>query len=218
MPKIVDREKKRAEIAQKAVALFARKGFQATTIQDIADAAQLGKGTIYHYFRTKEEILLVISNEILHEMERSLGAALLRLDEPEDKLAALIQESLKITEELENLYIIYTELWLTSLRSNRYSDIVKLIKDLNDDLRKMVSRMIEDGKSKGIFVRDIDSDALAVYLVTSFDGVVFHYLLDKKSFDIKHVTKEFIRFLLRHASTAPDPERPDRRIRGVGKP
>ena len=74
-----------------------------------------------------------------------------------------------------------------------------MITSLNDDLRKIVARMIEDGKRKGLWAEDIDADALAVYLITSFDGVVFHYMLDKKAFDIKHVTREFIRFFLRHA-------------------
>lgn len=199
MPKIVNREKKRSEIAKKAIEVFAERGFQATTIQDIADAAHLGKGTIYHYFKTKEEILLTVSVEILKEMERSLGAALIRLDEPEERLTALIQESLKMTDDLEKLYIVYGELWLMSLRSSRYSGFMQLIRKMDQDVIKMVARTIEDGKRKGIFAPDIDADALAVYLVTSFDGVVFHYLLDKESFDIEDVTGKFIRFLLRHA-------------------
>jgi AcrR family transcriptional regulator len=53
MPKIVNRDKKRSEIAQKAIEILAKRGFQATTIQDIADASGLGKGTIYHYFKTR---------------------------------------------------------------------------------------------------------------------------------------------------------------------
>ena len=199
MPKIVDKDKRRSEIAHKAIEVLARKGFQSATIQDIADAAGLGKGTIYHYFKTKEEILMAVSGEIFLEMERSLGAALLRMDEPEERLAALIQESLNITEELEHLYIIYTDLWLANLRGQGQGDFIAVITSLNDDLRKIVARMIEDGKRKGLWAEDIDADALAVYLITSFDGVVFHYMLDKKAFDIKHVTREFIRFFLRHA-------------------
>ena len=199
MPKIVDKDKRRSEIAHKAIEVLARKGFQSATIQDIAHAAGVGKGTIYHYFKTKGEILMAVSGEIFREMERSLGAVLLRMDEPEERLAALIQESLNITEELEHLYIIYTDLWLANLRGQGQGDFIAVITSLNDDLRKIVARMIEDGKRKGLWAEDIDADALAVYLITSFDGVVFHYMLDKKAFDIKHVTREFIRFFLRHA-------------------
>lgn len=196
MPKIVNRDKKRSEIARKAIEVLARRGFQATTIQDIADASGLGKGTIYHYFKTKEEILVAVSGEIFNEMERSLGAALLRMEGPMDKLSALIQESLRVTEDIENLFIVYSELWLMNVRSSHYDDFMRMIKCLNNDLRDMVARLIEEGKKKGVWAKDIDSSALAAYLIASFDGVIVHYLMDKTSFDITHVTREFIRFFL----------------------
>ncbi len=196
MPKIVNRDKKRSEIAQKAIAVLAKRGFQATTIQEIADAAGLGKGTIYHYFKTKEEILLVVSEQMFREMERSFGAALLRINEPMEKLAALIEEALHVTEDLEHLFIIYTELWLMNVRGDHSGDFVSIMKRLHNDLKDLVARMIEEGKKQGFWSKDTDSDALANYLISSFDGVIAHYMMDKESFDMKRVTKEFIRFLL----------------------
>jgi AcrR family transcriptional regulator len=200
MPKIVNRNKKRSEIAQKAIALLAKKGFQATTIQDIADAAGLGKGTIYHYFKTKEEILLVISEELFHETERSLGAALLRINEPMEKLSALIEEALNVTEDVENLFIIYTELWLMNFRCDHYKDFMGVINRLHNDLMNVLARMIDQGKKQGFWSKDTDTDALACYLVSSFDGIIAHYMMDKENFDLKRVTKEFIRFLLQHGA------------------
>ena len=92
----VYREKKRQEIAKKAVEVSAKRGFQATTIQDTAAAARLGKGTIYHYIKTKEEILITVSAEILKEMERPVGTVLLRPDEPEERLTPPDKESFDI--------------------------------------------------------------------------------------------------------------------------
>jgi AcrR family transcriptional regulator len=196
MPKIVNRDKKRSEIAQKAIEVLAKRGFQATTIQEIADAAGLGKGTIYHYFKTKEEILLVVSEQIFHEMERSFGAALLRIDEPMEKLSALIEEALHITDDIEYLFIVYTELWLMNVRDGQYGDFINVMKTLHNDLKNLVAGMIEEGKKQNFWAKDTDSDALASYLISSFDGVVAHYMMDKESFDMQRVTKEFIRFLL----------------------
>ena len=196
MPKIVNRDKKRSEIAQKAIAVLAKRGFQATTIQEIADAAGLGKGTIYHYFKTKEEILLVVSEQIFHETERSFGAALLRIDEPMEKLAALIEEALHVTDDIEYLFIVYTELWLMNVRDGHYGDFIGVMKTLHNDLKDLVAKMIEERKRQGFWNEDTDSDALANYLISSFDGVVAHYMMDKENFDMKRVTKEFIRFLI----------------------
>ena len=196
MPKIVNRERKRSEIARKAIEILAKRGFQATTIQDIADAAGLGKGTIYHYFNNKEEILLAVSGEVFQQVEKSLGAALLRIDEPMEKLSALIEESLRMTEDVEYIFIIYTELWLMNVRDNHYGDFMRVFKCLHHDLREIVTRLFAEGQRRGILDSEIDADALAVYLVASWDGVIAHYLMDKASFDLGHVTKEFIRFLL----------------------
>jgi AcrR family transcriptional regulator len=197
MPRIVDRDKKRSEIAQKAIEVLAKRGFQATTIQEIADAAGLGKGTIYHYFKTKEEILSAVSEEIFHEMERSFGAALLRIDKPMEKLSALIEEALHVSEDVEHLFIVYTELWLMNIREDKYNDYMSFIKNLHNDLKNLTARMIDEGKKLGLWDKDTDSDALAAYLVASFDGVIVHYMMDKGNFDIRRVTKEFIRFVLR---------------------
>ncbi|MDP2862546.1 MAG: TetR/AcrR family transcriptional regulator [Desulfobacterales bacterium] len=200
MPRIVDRDKKRSEIAQKAIEVLAKRGFQATTIQEIADAAGLGKGTVYHYFKTKEEILSAVSEEIFHEMERSFGAALLRIDKPMEKLSALIEEALHVTEDVEHLFIVYTELWLMNIRGDKYNDYMSVIKNLHNDLKNLTAGMIDEGKKQGLWDKDTDSDALAAYLVASFDGVVVHYMMDKGNFDIKRVTKEFIRFVLRQGT------------------
>jgi len=200
MPRIVDRDKKRSDIAQKAIEVLAKRGFQATTIQEIADASGLGKGTVYHYFKTKEEILSVVSEEIFHEMERSFGAALFRIDKPMEKLSALIEEALNVTKDVEYLFIVYTELWLMNLRGDHNNDYMSVIKNLHDDLKKLVAGMIDEGKKQGLWAKDTDSEALAAYLVASFDGVIAHYMMDKESFDIRRVAKEFTRFFLRQGA------------------
>ncbi|HPG54105.1 MAG TPA: TetR/AcrR family transcriptional regulator [Smithellaceae bacterium] len=204
MPKIVNREKKRSEIAQKAIEVLAKRGFKATTIQEIANAAGLGKGTIYHYFKTKEEILRAVSEQMFREAERSLGAALLRINEPMDKLAALIEESLHITEDLEHLFIIYSELWLMTVRGEHTGDFTNMLKRMQNDMKNLVAGMINEGKNQGFWQNDIDIDALASYLASSFDGVFAHYMIDKENFEIKRVTKEFIKFLLKQSASKND--------------
>ena len=51
-----EREFKRSEILDAAIQIFAKKGFKATTLDEIAEKSEFGKGTIYNYFSSKEEI------------------------------------------------------------------------------------------------------------------------------------------------------------------
>ena len=56
MPRIVDKKEKAARIGSAAIAVFRKRGYHATRMMDIAEAAGIGKGTLYEYFRNKDEI------------------------------------------------------------------------------------------------------------------------------------------------------------------
>jgi TetR/AcrR family transcriptional regulator, repressor of fatR-cypB operon len=66
-----DREKisRHQEILQAARELFSRKGFHETTLEQVAHYAEFGKGTIYNYFRSKEELLYAIIEQLIDEMK-----------------------------------------------------------------------------------------------------------------------------------------------------
>ena len=55
-PKIVDVEEKKKGIIQAAIGIIARRGLAQTKMEDIAQAAEIGKGTLYEYFKSKDEI------------------------------------------------------------------------------------------------------------------------------------------------------------------
>lgn len=60
MARIIDKEEKRSDIALSAIHLFCEKGIQQTSIDEIAKSAGVAKGTIYLYFKNKEEIVFAI--------------------------------------------------------------------------------------------------------------------------------------------------------------
>src|SRR5580692_3010919 len=73
------RERRSNELLQRlldaAVELFARKGFTETTVEDITNAADVGKGTFFNYFPSKEHILAAFSDMQLGKLERFVEAA-----------------------------------------------------------------------------------------------------------------------------------------------
>ena len=62
MARIIDKEEKRLEIARAAIPLFAAKNISQISIDEIAKNAGVAKGTIYLYFKNKEEIIFTISD------------------------------------------------------------------------------------------------------------------------------------------------------------
>ena len=71
MAKIIDKDEKRGDIALASIALFCEKGIQQTSIDQIAKSAGVAKGTIYLYFKNKEEIVFTIWDIITQQHEES---------------------------------------------------------------------------------------------------------------------------------------------------
>jgi AcrR family transcriptional regulator len=78
-PKLSRRERHRAEtrarILQAALRLFARQGFAATRVEEITEAADVGKGTFFNYFPTKEHVLAGFAGRQIGKIERALETA-----------------------------------------------------------------------------------------------------------------------------------------------
>jgi AcrR family transcriptional regulator len=79
LPQVGRRERHRTEIRERlfrsALRLFAARGFLETTVEDITDAADVGKGTFFNYFRTKEHVLATFGAERLASIERAIERA-----------------------------------------------------------------------------------------------------------------------------------------------
>ena len=192
MPKIVDREQKQSQIAKAAIALFAEKGFENTSIKDIALKTGIGKGTLYHYFESKDAILYRASLEILTEFEKSMSDSFLKKRHPSDKLRVLMQEAMSITEEVEQIFFVYMELWLIHLRENQYGRFMDIFRELLQGFRIVVRDIIEEGKQKKLYRQDVDPKNLAIYLVASIDGIYLHYYFDQQAFDLLQICSEFM--------------------------
>ncbi len=76
------RSKRRRQILSSARRFFARLGFFHTDVQEIADSIGVGKGTVYRYFRTKEELFLAVAEDALQQLEEHVAAAVRGLEHP----------------------------------------------------------------------------------------------------------------------------------------
>lgn len=81
------RERMRARLAESALAVFAEKGIGASVIQDVIAAAGVSQGTFYNYFRTNEELLLAVAEELSNELVNAIEKEVSRYDDPAIRIA-----------------------------------------------------------------------------------------------------------------------------------
>ena len=71
MARIIDKEEKKCAIAKASIDLFCEKGIQQTSIDEIAKSAEVSKGTIYLYFKNKEEIVFTIWDMLIQQHDEA---------------------------------------------------------------------------------------------------------------------------------------------------
>jgi AcrR family transcriptional regulator len=85
-------ERRRQEVVDAAAAVFAQRGFHATSVQDLVAATGLAAGGLYHYIGSKDQLLVQICDELMDPLLEEAGALVARAElEPEERLRALVR-------------------------------------------------------------------------------------------------------------------------------
>jgi TetR/AcrR family transcriptional regulator, fatty acid metabolism regulator protein len=142
---------KRRQILDAAIRVFARQGFHATRVSDIADEAGVAYGLVYHYFKSKDEVL----NELFSERWSLLLTAIEEADReaasPRAKLEAVagfIVDSYRHDPELMTVIIVEVTRAANSFGRTHLAEIRRAY----DSIAKIVA----DGQQAGVFRSDID--------------------------------------------------------------
>lgn len=165
--------KTRLHLVDCARELFARKGLEATTMNDIAVASGKGRRTLYTYFKNKEEIYeAVITSELERLSERMDELANTKLP-PEDKVLALVYTHLTMMKEAVARN--------GSLRAEFFRNIwtvERVRKMLDVEERSVIRRVLEEGIVAGSFeIENVNLMADIIYY--SIKGLEVPYIYDR---------------------------------------
>ena len=165
----------RREISEAAKRVFARKGFAAATVDEIAQEAEFSKGAMYVHFESKEDLFLCLIQEKLDDLEERLGKVVTSSEDPETKIIDLVKTYLTFFEEDRDFFQIIaseqprlgveTENQLKENMRERY------ICDLN-----LIEEVMKDGVSKRI-LKAMDPRLLARGLVGIIHSFTAHWIL-----------------------------------------
>lgn len=197
MPKIVDKKAKKLEIMHAAAKVFAEKGVVKTKMVDIAAEAGIGKGTIYEYYRSKEEIFADTFRLIFDDMETRLAEAIGGTEDPVEKIKNLIHvTAIEFLDHSGDLARIMMDFWAEGVRSknDELLNIVNL-ELVYSEYKLLIADILHDGIKKGIF-RETDVHSLAAILVGALDGVMLQWIINKDTIDLNKVSEVLIETIL----------------------
>ncbi len=167
-----ERERRRQQILIAAKRVFSEKGFSKATMEDIAREAELSPGTLYLYFKNKDELFASLSLRILQylqiRLEHVAGETNLHA---ESKVAALKAAMFDVYEFDPLILINMFHLQSSETLKNLSSELLGEIKNLSRKSLELMSNVFRDGIQANAFI-DRHPMALADVLWALFSGIV----------------------------------------------
>ena len=105
------KEKTRKRLLETAIRMMTEQGFEALTVEAIAAAADVGKGTIYNYFRTKEDIVVAF----FVDLERSVQHKLSKWSSKDETLAGILLSFLEFQFRLKRPHYPFVRIFFTQM-------------------------------------------------------------------------------------------------------
>ena len=191
---ITDRGDKRPRLVEAASAVFAEKGFASTRVADIAERAGVGKGTVYEYFSSKDELLFAVFESINYDISDRMNEALAAGGSTEEQLHNLLRLGAEVISEQVDLQPVILDFWAAS-RGKEIEDAYReAVVARYTFFRDLVSDFIRAGQEQGEFTSSIDAEAVAATVVATVDGLGIQLYFDR-SIDPHRITEAFGRLL-----------------------
>ncbi|GAB6906569.1 Transcriptional regulator, TetR family [Desulfosarcina cetonica] len=167
-----EKERRRQQIIVAAKRVFSEKGFNKATMEDIAKEAELSPGTLYLYFKNKEELYASLSLRILQYLHIRVSHVNKESDlSPDQKLKALMDAMYDVYDFDPLIIINMFHLQSSETLKNLSETLLDEIKQLSQKSIGAIARIFEDGIAQDIYV-DRHPVALADIFWAMFSGVV----------------------------------------------
>lgn len=171
----------RAVILNSALQLFAEKGYAHTTTRNIAQAAGLSVGLMYHYFENKESLLQAVFDFVMARIDEAI-TAVLQANPPGERLPGLLHT-------IFDLLASEPQFWALFYMLRTQPAIMAL---LGDDFRQRTASL------RSCFVEELakagwgEPELEAYYLYSVIEGAIQQYLLDPTNYPLAEIVEKMI--------------------------
>ncbi len=173
------RERRRESLIEAAAAVFSRKGFANARVSDIAEEAGVGKGTLYEYFTSKEELFLAVFRYLDGQFQQRLEAWVERAPSACDRIRALFEAGAEFMEAQPELYTTSLDFWAAVREGELQEDFSRTFLASLAGYRKLTAGILAEGQRTGELGRHFDPEKVALFIVAAVDGLGFHHFLDR---------------------------------------
>ena len=173
-------EERKQQITDAAVRVFTRLGLHQARMDDIVEESGLSKGTLYWYFKSKDEIIIAILENLFSKELNSLQMPDDSTLTPSDRIEQFLPRSMEDASRLLRLLPLTYEFYAMALRNKPVRAM--LTKYLREYMKNLVP-VIQDGIDHGEF-RQLEALDAAVALGAMFEGLLLLWMYDPETIDL----------------------------------
>jgi AcrR family transcriptional regulator len=185
------RQERRRQILDAALAVFAQKGFNAAHVSDVAARAGVSQGTIYWYFKSKEELLAQALLAFFEDFGQGTVGALEQCLTASAKLRSLGHMMVDFVGTAKGLFALFVEYWASS---PRHAEASQLWTDILVQYKDLLVGIIEEGARNGEF-KPVDAEQLVWAMMAAYDGLAAYVML-MPDLDVGKISHTFVETLL----------------------
>jgi len=179
---------KREAIIKSAIKVFAQKGFFNSKVADIASAAGIADGTVYLYFKSKDEILHSIFDRAMEEFIAEGKSEIAVIEEADKRLRRIAELHLEKLGADRDLAIVFQ----VELRGS-----TKFMEEFSAagfaEYLGIIHQTIEDGQKSGVFRKDLNATVCSKVLFGALDEMVTNWILSKKPYPLAPMANEVLK-------------------------
>ncbi len=179
---------KREAILRAAIKVFAERGYFNSKVADIAGEAGIADGTVYLYFKSKDEILHSIFDRAMEEFISEGKKEIAEIAEADKRLRRIAELHLEKLGADRNMAIVFQ----VELRGS-----TKFMEEFSAagfaDYLKIIQQTIEEGQKTGVFRNDLKPVICAKILYGALDEMVTNWILSKKAYPLAPLADEVLK-------------------------
>lgn len=190
MPKIIDYDKKKQEIIEKAKIVFAKRGYHNTSLSHISKKCGMGRTTIYQYFKNKDEIFYHTVGSTLEEIQTQVEVIVTNEELSFTEKLKQVVHQLTEGQEDNNTFILLLETLLILNRGT--NEVLEKIKDDIQRLKNTIENLIREAIEKKE-IKPVDSKSFAETIYTFIETFTLKKISNKGDSKVK---VEFLNLLI----------------------
>lgn len=171
---------KREAILRAATRVFARNGYFSSKVADIARAADVADGTVYLYFKSKEEILHSIFDQNMAEAIAACRKLIEKLRDPREKLRRIAALHLERLGADRDLAVVFQVELRGSTKFMQEFSAAGFAEYLN-----LLCKIFEEGQRAGVFRKDLNAKVVSKILFGALDEMATNWIISKRSYQLE---------------------------------